>query len=187
MNKINEQISYIEKSRDPLSAEVFIIDMEDYYFVYDVGNGKQYIDYINRLQKPVHVVLSHFHPDHINNLHQINYEIIYQSKNTSKYTKIDNYQTDNIKIFEFPSTHAKGCLVLKFEEYLFIGDALYPNNKDLYNVNFLKMQIDILKKLDVSYIVCSHKEPLLQSKEAIIKELESIYKKRNPKEPYLSI
>lgn len=193
MIKINDYISYIEKSRDPLSAEVFVIQGKKNVYIYDVGNGEKYVDMINRQISDKIVVLSHFHPDHIYNLNQINYQKLYQSKNTSKYTKINGYISeeiktdDEIKIIEIPSTHAKGCLALEFGDYLFVGDSFYASNKRLYNANFLKMQIDYLKTSKVQYVIMSHREPLVESKEVILKELIEIYNKRNPKEPFISL
>jgi len=192
MNKMNEEIYYLLKNKEPLSAEVFIIKEKNNVYIYDVGNGEKYINIINKFQENKHVILSHFHPDHIYNLLHINYDILYQSKNTSKYTKVNHFISQEINmgeisIFEIPSTHAKGCLALKYKDYLFVGDALYPNNKGLYNVNALKMQIDYLQNTKINYVIMSHHDPLIQTKEEVLQHLKKIYDYRNPKEAFSNV
>ena len=59
--RINDRISYIEASEDPLSADIGIIEDSDSTWLYDVGNGEKSIC---GLDSSYHVVLSHFHPDH---------------------------------------------------------------------------------------------------------------------------
>ena len=59
MHQINNHISYLSKQKEPLSAEVFFIQYQDCVFVYDVGNGEQYVDTINKLENKC-IVLSHF-------------------------------------------------------------------------------------------------------------------------------
>ena len=139
MMQLTKNISYQPATREPLSAEVFFINKNNNLYVYDVGNGEIEFPDVHK-----HVVLSHFHPDHISNLSKLENYTLYQSKNTSKYTKIENYKTElneNVCIFEIPSSHAKGCLGLLVDGYLLVGDALYMSNKGLYNVNALNMQI----------------------------------------------
>lgn len=190
MNKINEFISYIPKQFNPLSAEVFFIDTKDKLYIYDVGNGQIYLEEIKRQTKPLVIVLSHFHPDHIYNLKQLDNYALVQSKNTAKYTKKENYLTqvnEDVQIYDIPSSHAKGCLALEYKDYLFVGDAFYPSGKGAYNVNALNQQIQLLEKSTVKYIICSHHEPLIQRKEEVLQELKEIYRQRNPKEAFIFI
>ncbi len=203
LTKINDHISYIEPTANPLSANVAIIKTNKNIWLYDVGNNPDIPDIIDELNVDklnVNVILSHFHPDHIGNINKINGNHIYQSKNTFKYTKVGDIvdsdifiEDDNIKlhIFPVPSSHAKGCIALEVDEqYCFLGDAIYPkNNPDvkLYNSGILKEQIDTLKKIKASKYMLSHKTPFAQSSKGIIKWLEHIYATRKPNEVYINI
>ena len=189
MIKINDFISYLPKQKEPLSAEVFFINYNNKTYIYDVGNGDCYVDVINQIENK-YIILSHFHPDHIYNINKLTNYTLYQSKNTAKYTKIEEYKKEldeDIKIYEIPSSHAKGCLVLEYGHYLFVGDALYKSNKGLYNVNALNAQIKLLKNESIHYVIYSHREPLIRNKEDVLKELEYIYSKRNKTEPYIEV
>lgn len=87
--KIDENISYISPTENPLSANVVIIQCENDIWLYDVGSHPDIpamIDYINPHKKKVNVVLSHFHRDHICNLENIKYDKLYQGKMTYRYT-----------------------------------------------------------------------------------------------------
>ena len=186
---ITDNISYTPTSREPLSAEVFFIKKNEKVHIYDVGNGEQYTEAINNIENKI-IVLSHFHPDHIYNLSKLENYILYQSKNTAKYTKIQDYYTElneDVSIFEIPSSHAKGCLALLVDGYLFVGDALYMSNKGLYNVNALNMQIKLLESKDIDYVVCSHQLPNIKTKVEVLNELKNIYSQRNPKEQFIQI
>ena len=189
MIQINDFISYLPKQKEPLSAEVFFINYNNKTYIYDVGNGDRYVDVINQIENK-HIILSHFHPDHIYNINKLTNYTLYQSKNTAKYTKIEEYKkelNEDIKIYEIPSSHAKGCLGLEYDGYLFAGDALYPSAKGLYNVNALNAQIKLLKKESIHHVICSHREPLIRNKEDVLNELEYIYSKRNKTEPYIEV
>lgn len=189
MIQINENIFYLPKQTEPLSAEVFFIKKNGNVYIYDVGNGEAYITEINRIENK-NIILSHFHPDHIYNLKHLSSYTLYQSKNTFKYTKIENYFTelnDDVCIFEIPSSHAKGSLGLLVDGYLFVGDAFYMSNKGLYNVNALNMQIKLLESKKIEYVVCSHQLPNIKTKLEMIEELKSIYKQRDPKQQFIQL
>ena len=83
--KITEQISYIKASDNPLSADVILIEGQEYLYIYDVGNNEQVAEYINSLPKKKRVILSHFHTDHIGNIGRVEWETVYFGANTEKY------------------------------------------------------------------------------------------------------
>ena len=83
--KINEQISYIKASDNPLSADVILAEGQEYLYVFDVGNNEQVAEYINSIPKKKRVVLSHFHADHMGNIGRVNRENVYFGANTEKY------------------------------------------------------------------------------------------------------
>lgn len=152
--RLTERISYIPASEEPLSADVILVDGDEFLYVFDVGNSVQVAEYINSLPKKKRVILSHFHPDHMGNIGKIVFETVFCGGNTEKYLKhyIDAYpavsheQPDTekefgkvvcvsektrirdgilLEIYPIPCSHAKGSLLLMAGDYLFLGDALY--------------------------------------------------------------
>ena len=202
--KIEKNISYISSTTNPLSANVTVIEGQEHILIYDVGSHenipKMLLELSNETGKDIRIVLSHFHPDHIANLNLAEWSVLYQGKNTYKYTQmgevVENeiYLNDgdvNLCIFQIPSSHAKGSLALNInEKYCLLGDALYPahkRDKTVYNAGILKQQIEILKKISTSYFLISHKEPFLQKKQGVILWLEKIYAMREKNEPWIEI
>ena len=199
---ITDKISYITPTMQPLSANVCVIEGEDYLWVYDVGKNSFVSDMLSKISqekgKDIKIVLSHFHPDHIANLQYIKWSKLYQGKNTYKYTHIGDVVEEeiridkseaNLSIFPMPSSHAKGSLALMADEtYCLLGDALYPahkGNKTVYNAGMVKQQIDLLNKIPASYILLSHREPFVQKKQAVIAWLCEIYSKREKNQPWI--
>ena len=158
ITRLDDNISYIEPTVNPLSANVVIINGKDAVWLYDVGSHPDipdmlecYIrtqccdnDSISALQcKKVNVVLSHFHHDHIGNIEHI-YERheccnIYQGRMTYKHTNVGSIIEDDVyvedgeislHIFPLPSSHAKGSMALEVNnEYCFLGDGIYAMQK----------------------------------------------------------
>lgn len=82
---IAEHISYIKASDNPLSADVILIEGQEYLYVFDVGNNEQVSEYLNSLPKKKRVILSHFHADHMGNIGRVNWDNVYFGANTEKY------------------------------------------------------------------------------------------------------
>ncbi len=195
MNEIilSEKISYIEFTENPLSADIGIIRDNGITWLYDVGNGEKCI---SELDGSYHVVLSHFHQDHIGNIGKIQAEELYVSKETYKHilkgTIVrDSIYIGNLHIFPLPSSHTSGSLGLEIDgTYAFVGDALYCKVKDgsyVYNAQLLKEEIDVLKKLRAPFLLVSHFNGLIRKKEDVIAELEMIYKMRVQNDPEIRI
>ena len=83
--KITEQISYIKASENPLSADVILVDGQEYLYVFDVGNNEQVAEYLNAIPKKKRVILSHFHTDHMGNIGRVQWENVFFGANTEKY------------------------------------------------------------------------------------------------------
>lgn len=197
---VNEKISYIQACKDPLSADIGIIQENNAVWLYDVGNGQAPI---SSLKGSYHVVLSHFHPDHIGNIGRIAAEEIYLSKETyhhlpkgtdavcSMHIVTEPITIGNVRIFPLPSSHAKGSLGLEVDEtYAFVGDALYCkmyHNHYGYNAQLLKDEINLLKSLRSSLLLVSHFQGLIRKKEDVLQELEAIYAMRTKNCPEISI
>ena len=194
---VDDRISYIKATENPLSADVGIIRGDTGYWIFDVGNTEESAQYINKLQGRKNIILSHFHPDHTGNLHKICERHVYLGKNTFGYINEGETIADTrvfrdgvkIKIFPMPSTHAKGSMAMEVnEKVMFVGDALYANvRKNLYgyNVQLLKEAIEIIKSSPAEYIFLSHREKPLQKKNVVLKWMEGIYDGRKPGEPFV--
>lgn len=186
--KINNKISYVPASDDPLSADIGIIKDNGSLWLYDVGDNE------NTAADPgadCCIVLSHFHADHTGNLEKLSAGTVFVSKETYQHTHrgtiVDSCITlGNLRIFPLPSSHAKGCLGLEIDgTYAFVGDALYckgKNGRYFYNAQLLKDEISVLKKLEASYLLVSHFPGLVRSKDEVIEELERIYSSRTRNE-----
>ena len=196
--KITDRISYIKATEKPLSADVGIIEGDEFCWIFDVGADGSVPISLNKIQKPKNAVISHFHPDHMSNLEHVDLNEIFLGANTFKYAKKgkiidkDVFIDDGIEIhiFPLPSSHAKGSLGMKIGDYAFLGDATYSTTKQervCYNASVLKEEIAVLEKLSAKFFLISHDEKFIRPKEEIISELLEIYSKRDPKESYIWI
>ncbi len=185
IKQISNEISYIEASADPLSADIGIVESDNAVWLYDVGNDK---NSILPLTGKYNVVLSHFHLDHVGNLNQLNIDRLYVSRPTFERVGRgiiveDDLYLENLHIFLLPSSHTEGSLGLEVnEEYAFIGDAIYSKSNAeyyIYNAQELKEEIAVLKKLKAKYLLISHRNGMLMSKDEVIQQLEEIYSRRD--------
>lgn len=182
---ISEEIGYWEASENPLSADVGVIRENGQLWFYDVGDGEENAD---PRMEGANIVLSHFHRDHTGNIERIHEGALYGSKETCRHmgrgTIVEQERTEGrLRIFPLPSSHARGCLGLEVDgQYAFVGDALYGRMKAgrcVYNAQFLKEEIAVLKGLRVPYLLVSHWKGMVREREAVIEELEEIYSRRN--------
>ena len=196
--RINEYISYWKDSKEPLSANVGIVVGKDYHWIFDVGSHpeipKKLVGERNK------VILSHFHPDHCENLDEVLYEELYVGKNTYGYIhkgiivekEITMMDGDlKVSILPIPSSHAKGSLGMEINDtYLFLGDATYATRKAgkvAYNTQQLLALIRLLESRKAQYVLLSHQEPFLQKKEVEVKRLKMIYETRVQGEAYIEV
>lgn len=196
--KITDRIFYIKATEKPLSADVGIIEGDEFCWIFDVGADESVPILLNKIPKPKNAVISHFHPDHMSNLEHVDLNEVYLGANTFNYAKTgeiidkDVFIDDGIEIhiFLLPSSHAKGSLGMEIGDYAFLGDATYSTTKQgkaCYNVSVLKEEIAVLEKLSAKFFLISHDEKFIRPKEEIISELLEIYSKRDPKESYIWI
>lgn len=212
MINLTQNISYIPSSTKPFSCDVVFIKGQKFTWIFDCGTTKEIADEINKIQMPKNIVISHFHPDHILNLARINYDNLYVSKYTKKYTfkgtvlesdffaqdfldttskkeNLDN-QKNQIKIFHLPSSHAKGCLCLSCGDYCFMGDGTYAKEligNHYYNAQLLLQMINVMEKIDVKYFCLSHDKNFVQNKETVLALYKDIYKRRQEGNPKISV
>ena len=195
---------------EPLSADVFIVEGQNNIYMYDTGNGDESLNEIKSIlneysDKPVKIIISHFHPDHMGNIDKIEKDKIYASTNTIKYMNEKDKElseivsdrleiTDgklNLDIIYLPSSHAKGCIAMNINrEICLLGDATYSTMKAgqiVYNRSLLSEELATLNKIDTKKFVLSHQKELFKSKESVINELKEIYKSSNKNDEYISL
>ena len=179
---INDKISYIEATDDPLSADIGIIRDSGRTWLFDVGADRRVLEH---LPSRCSIVLSHFHPDHIANMNKVSRAAVYMTKNTQKYTKIKgrmvhgDLRIGGVHLFLLPSSHAKGCIGLEVDgEYAFVGDALYCKREEgklVYNAQLLQSLLETLRRIDAPKLLVSHHPGLIRDKAEVIAELEAVY------------
>ncbi len=193
IKQINDAISYIEASENPLSADIGIVRNGNETWLYDVGGDP---DAVLSLTGKYNVVLSHFHADHIGNLDRLDIENLYLSKFTLEHTGRgtvagEDMYIGDLHIFPLPSSHAKGSLGLEVAgEYAFIGDGLYSRaNAEyyIYNPQLLKEEIEVLKGLRAQYLLVSHLKGLVRQKDEVVRELEELYSGWDRKSPEILV
>lgn len=209
MINLTQNISYIPSSTKPFSCDVVFIKGQKFTWIFDCGTTKEIADEINKIQMPKNIVISHFHPDHILNLARINYDNLYVSKYTKKYTfkgtvlesdffaqdflagsTSQNDDKNQIKIFHLPSSHAKGCLCLACGDYCFMGDGTYAKEligNHYYNAQLLLQMINVMENIDAKYFCLSHDKNFVQNKETVIALYKDIYKRRQEGNPKISV
>lgn len=199
IHSIKDNISYLSAYKEPLSAEVFKITGKTKTWFFDVGSHVDAQTFILNERRDKGIVISHFHQDHMGNLETLlNCEDVpvFLGENSYRYIHRGNvvcsdlWVDDDIHVFPIPASHAKGSLGLEIGDYAFLGDAIYRTQKKGkmgYNVQLLKAEMEVLKKLKAKYFVISHGEPLVREKEAVLMELQQIYEKREKNEPFIYV
>ena len=190
---INEKISYIECSDDPLSADIGIIRDGDAVWLYDVGSDERAV---SELTDNYNVVLSHFHQDHTGNLGKLSIMEAFVSDETKRHVQMGtvadrDIYIGNLHIFPLPSSHCKGCLGLEVDEtYVFVGDALYSKFRDgyyIFNAQLVKEEIAVLKKLKAPYLLVSHFKGMVRRRDEVIAQLEELYRSRDKNSPEIKL
>ena len=190
---INDKISYIEATPDPLSADIGIIRDESGVWLFDVGNDASRI---SGLTGEYNVVLSHFHQDHAGSIDRIRVNELYLSKETYRHVGRGTVVESDIRIgglhiFPIPSSHTKGSLGLEVDEsFAFVGDSLYSKVKDglyIFNAQLLKDEIKVLSAIKAPYFLVSHFNGLIRSKDEVIEELKEIYGMRDKNDPEIRV
>lgn len=153
--RINDRISYIPASENPLSSDLGIITGDRSVYIFDTGSTPQNLNFLHRLPSDKSIIVSHFHSDHTwwlrkhrvgdrdlpkDDTLSIEYERpaygrLYVSKQSFAYTGGTDIVSEpviiedgvKLQILPLPCTHCKGSLALVVDdEYVFLGDSTYP-------------------------------------------------------------
>ena len=168
--KITEQISYVKASDNPLSADVILVDGQEYLYVFDVGNNEQVAEYLNAIPKKKRVILSHFHTDHMGNIGRVDWESVYFGANTEKYFQhyIPDYAAQ--RFAELP-----GALAGALGENEMADKRSFPRYVTVFDT--VKIQDDVA--IEIHHVPNSHAKGslLLQVNEEFIFVGDSLYSK----------
>ena len=183
MIQLAKKVCQIPAAKDPLSADVFIIEGDTRYYVFDVGCNDEAFEVLSTLDKPMTVILSHFHRDHIGNMARLAPDKVLAGARTCKY--VDNATLvetpliirDGVEIVVQPcvSPHAPGCLIATVDgEYTFFGDLYYARPGT--GQGEAKGMLNVLKTLNTRYFVVSHAQgnPLVE-KAALLREIKAYF------------
>lgn len=176
MERFHPRIRQIPAEDEPLSADVFIIEGDARYYVFDVGSSDAAYAAVSALDKPLTVILSHFHRDHTANMSRLAPADTLAGARTMKYitdgTLVDAPMTirDGVTIEVRPcvSPHAPGSLIATVDgACTFIGDLYYA--KPGAGQGEARGMYNVLRRLDTKYFVVSHEKgcPLVKKDELL--------------------
>lgn len=176
MTAIHPRIRRIPATEEPLSADVFIIEGDARYYIFDVGTSDEACAAAAALDKPAWVILSHFHQDHIGNMARLSPEKVLAGARTCKYVpgaaQVDAPLVirDGVEILVQPcvSPHAPGCLIATVDgEITLIGDLHYA--RPGMGQGEAKGMLNLLRRVSTRYFVPSHMagNPLVERDELL--------------------
>ena len=183
LERIASRIFRVPPVDEPLSSDAFIIEGEAQYYVYDVGASDAAYEAIAALDKPVTVILSHFHRDHTANMTRVFPKCTFVGARTRKQlglgTLVDGPVTihDGVEIVVQPcvSPHAPGCLIATVDgAYTLIGDLHYGRpDKGQGEARGMR---NLLRTLQTEQYVVSHSKdcPLIRRDE-FLRQAEAYY------------
>lgn len=163
MQEIAPGIFRVPPVSEPLSSDVFVVEGEKRFYVFDAGTSDAAYEVIRNLPKPFWVILSHFHRDHIGNMDRLMPEKVLCGLRTRKYVangvpvEEEMPVEDGVSILVQPivSPHAPGSVIMTVNNaYTFLGDAPYA--KAGTGQGEAKGMLNALKKLNTRYLVASH-------------------------------
>jgi glyoxylase-like metal-dependent hydrolase (beta-lactamase superfamily II) len=180
MDKLTDHI-YILPGHDSEgpNPKIVLLTGKESSLLIDVSNDPKQLDEVLAFQKKEglsavkFVALTHFHDDHIGNLIYLPDGIeILASKNTARYLNrparilaedtildLGDYPLSLILV---PSLHAKGCLDVLAERYLFVGDSLYyrqSGSSYYYNPQIAYEMLKKVESIPFEVAISAHESP----------------------------
>ena len=195
---LTPEISYLPSVENPISSDVIFIkpDGSDTTWIFDVGTSSEAAELIKAVEGKKNIVISHFHPDHILNLLKVKCDNLYVTKYTKKYTRAGTIVDeelcfpDGVKIYQIPSSHSKGSLVLEYKDYVFLGDATYCHfrlSAREYNVQLLEQMIKKMEEIQAPNFCLSHDKTFIQPKESVLRIYKKILSRRVNGNPTINV
>ena len=193
---LTDKIGYYPAREQPLSAEVAVIAWDSGWWIFDAGAAEDVAAAVRALPGERRLIISHFHQDHMACREQMLCREIYASPHTLRYTGRGTPVTEplilrdgvTLRLFPLPSSHARGCLGLETEGFALLGDGLYAcvkQGRRAYNASVLAETLRTLKGLQADQLLLSHDFSHVRSRAEVMAELESVYARRKPGEPYI--
>lgn len=187
MKTIGKYIKCIPASDEPLSADVYLIEGEQYCYIFDVGNCRESLQVIREVQKEMIIILSHYHKDHTGNIDQLDYKKLYvgdvtaETIGTGIVVREPVFIRDGIDFEIIPciSPHTGGSLIVNVNyEYTLIADLFFSrppiDTKAAWNM------IQTLKAVDTRFFVVSHSgEGSIYEKQDLIGQLYDFFQVQN--------
>jgi glyoxylase-like metal-dependent hydrolase (beta-lactamase superfamily II) len=147
------------------NPKIVLLTGKEASLLVDVSNDpkqlKEVMDFCKNegLSAVKYIALTHFHDDHIVNLMFVDQGIkLLASKNTARYLSREaQIITDDqdfdlgeyvIRLILVPSLHAKGCLDVLAEGYLFVGDSLYYRQSGASYYYNAQIAYEMMKKYE---------------------------------------
>lgn len=163
LERIAPRILRVPPESEPLSSDSFIIEGNTRYYVYDVGASDAAFAAIAALNKPVTVILSHFHRDHTANINRLSPDEILVGSRTRRQLGLGTLVDaplrlcDDVELLIQPcvSPHAPGCLIVTVDgTYTLIGDLHYGHPER--GQGEMKGMWNQLKRLQTHSFIVSH-------------------------------
>lgn len=183
MQQLAPHIWRVLPETEPLSSDAFVIEGNERYYVFDVGCSDAAYEAISDLGKPVTVILSHFHRDHVANMSRLTPAEALAGARTMKYitggTLVDAPLTirDGVEIVVRPcvSPHAPGSLIATVDGmYTLIGDLHYARPGT--GQGEAKGMLNLLKTLETACFLPSHRaDSPLVARDALLQEIKAYY------------
>lgn len=183
LQRIAPRILRVPPVAEPLSSDAFIIEGDTRYYVFDVGASDAAYAAIDALDKPVVVILSHFHRDHTANMARLSPEATFVGARTRRQlglgTLVDTPMIirDGIELLLQPcvSPHAPGCLIVTVDgTYTLTGDLHYARpDKGQGEARGMRNQ---LRLLQTEFFIVSHADgvPVIPKPE-LLREIDLYY------------
>lgn len=176
--RIAPHIWRVPPEQEPLSSDAFIIEGDARYYVYDVGASEAAYQAIAALEKPVMVILSHFHRDHTANLPRLPAVDTLVGARTRKQLDLGTLVDaplvirDGVEIVVRPcvSPHEAGCLIATVNgTHTLIGDLHYARPGK--GQGEARGMLNALRALRTEFFVVSHAQgcPIVE-KDALLRE-----------------
>lgn len=184
---LSPSISYVKGKEDCPCPNIYIVFGKTSSLLIDVSNDptmlEEALNYIksNHLAPLKMVAITHFHPDHIDNLQYLPGGItIYSSKYTSRYIPKPvsiisqdttlNLGDKEVRLLLVPSLHSKGSVDVLVDSFLFVGDSLGPREgkEGLYYDKSIAYEMEKrIKEIPFTYGVEAHPSPIMSRQEVL--------------------